>query len=499
MGRLVNRLALLLGIAVMYQTGQRIDNETIVDWAPQPGPQTEALARIEKEVGVGGGRFGGKSDLGRAFLVKPTPSGLLPYEHPEYAALVIRKNHDDLSDWIERARRFYAPTGATMTGGAKSGALLRWPSGAYARTGHLADEKAYEKYQGHEYQRMLIEETEQIPRFSDYQKLLGSCRNTKIDGMPAQCMTNFNPGGIGHVWLKQHFVDHCFNTPYHDTTTGEWRIFVQVLAKHNAIGCKKDPAYIAYLNGLEPKLRAAWRDGNWDVFSGQFFDSWDPRVHIVDPFELPREWHRYRGLDWGHTAPAAVVWVAVDYEGNHWQYREYYQGGKEPYRLAHTILEMTPRAEHVLTTLASPDIWARNQYGRGPNYEQFTTESIQQLLEAAGLYVQMANNDRKSGWAKMRDLLAHDANRPPKYRVFRSCPETCRTIPALIHDEKNVEDIPKSAEDHIAEAIRYLVMHTAQSVMPESPKPFTQRYLEEMMIQQGQSPGGSVPGWGNQL
>lgn len=43
------------------------------------------------------------------------------------------------------------------------------------------------------------------------------------------------------------------------------------------------------------------------------------------PQGLPLEWKRLLGVDWGDRAPFAAIWIAVDFEGNLWVYREVYQ------------------------------------------------------------------------------------------------------------------------------------------------------------------------------
>ena len=110
-------------------------------------------------------------------------------QFPDARMLVIRRNADDLADWIDRAHKMYPY--AKITG---KPATIRFPSGAIIRTGHLKDDQAYTKYQGHEYQRVLIEELTQIPSEESYLKLISSCRST-IEGIEAKIFFTSNQAG----------------------------------------------------------------------------------------------------------------------------------------------------------------------------------------------------------------------------------------------------------------------------------------------------------------
>jgi hypothetical protein len=35
-------------------------------------------------------------------------------------------------------------------------------------------------------------------------------------------------------------------------------------------------------------------------------------LHVVDPFDVPDEWRRVAGIDYGYAAPWAVEWIAQD-------------------------------------------------------------------------------------------------------------------------------------------------------------------------------------------
>jgi len=448
-----------------------------IAWKPNPGPQTWALQRKEREVLYGGARGGGKSEAGRAWLIKP------PYiANPRYQALVIRKNAVDLTEWVSLARTFYKPLGAKLAGNPP---VIKFPSGATIWTGHLKDANSYEKYQGWSLQKILVEELTQIPRESDYEKLISSCRST-IEGLSAQVFATTNPGGPGHVWVRSRFVETSRLKTYTvnpDDPPNQHitRIFIPAKMEDTPQLIERDPAYVASINNIaDEKLRRAWRDGDWDVFSGMFFDMWDKNIHIVKPFVIPKGWSKYRGLDFGYTAPAAVVWVAVDFSGNHYVYREYYETQNVPRVMARKVLGMTPRDETIIQTLADPSIWAKNQYGTGEALEQYTTKSIQELFQEEGLYCTKANNDRLSGWQYFRDLLSHDANRKPRLYVFENCLNTIRTLPGLVHDENNVEDLNTDSDDHIADALRYCLLHTVAAHRPSRELSEQDKFIEKI-------------------
>jgi hypothetical protein len=44
---------------------------------------------------------------------------------------------------------------------------------------------------------------------------------------------------------------------------------------------------------------------------GAYFDCWRYDLHVVEPFEVPAHWARFRSMDWGSAKPFSVGWWAI--------------------------------------------------------------------------------------------------------------------------------------------------------------------------------------------
>jgi len=287
----------------------------IVKWKPQE-KQEIALASNADEILFGGARGGGKTDAGMAWL-------MYDLNNPKYRALVIRRNATDLTDWIDRASRMYSGAGGKFKGD-----TFFFPSGARIRTGHLADKEAYQKYQGHEYQKMLIEELTHIARESDYEKLLASCRST-VDGLIPQIFNTTNPDGAGHEWVKDRW--QIPDMPHEVVVTfrkGRKLSFIPSSVYDNPILIEKDKGYVTYLESLtDDELRRAWLEGSWEGFGveGAYYKEAIHRAeeenrivpNLYDPMLPVHTWCDL-GIDdsfaIGYFQVAHKQWRVIDYD-----------------------------------------------------------------------------------------------------------------------------------------------------------------------------------------
>jgi len=223
-------------------------------WKPTT-KQTIMLASTARYILFGGSRGGGKTDSAIRWFLDYT-------QNPNFRGLVIRKNATDLTDFVERATLVWKHYGAIKTGKL---AVFKFPNGAIIYTGHLADKNAYEKYQGHEYHKILIEELTHIPTQELFEKLMGSLRSTD-KSLPPQFLATTNPGGAGHHWVKEYWhigeVDYPPLKKFNDN--GNTKIFIPANIDENPHLALKDPSYVRFLENLPADLREKWLKGNWD-------------------------------------------------------------------------------------------------------------------------------------------------------------------------------------------------------------------------------------------
>ena len=55
--------------------------------------------------------------------------------------------------------------------------------------------------------------------------------------------------------------------------------------------------------------------------------------------------------------------------------------------------------------------------------------------------------------------LAFDEDGRPLLYIFNTCRHFIRTVPNLVYDDKDVEDINTDGEDHIYDELRYMCMN----------------------------------------
>lgn len=437
-------------------------------WSPQDGPQLDAInATWCRELFYGGARGGGKTDFLLGDYLQDVPT-----YHKHWQGILFRRTYKQLEEIIRRSQELYPPTGAIWKEGK---GRWEWPNGAMLRFRFLDSDSDAENYQGHSYPWLGYDELGNFPSIDPYKKLTACNRWADAEIPTKRIRATGNPGGPGQGWIKEYFIDDAplGFAPIEDPETERTRMYVPAKVWDNKILLDNDPGYIASLRGVgSPQLVRAWLDGDFNAVVGGYFPEFGER-HIIQPFEIPEHWTRFRAIDWGSAKPFVVQWMTIS-DGSLPQYhpnaiivyREWY-GGSGP------NVGMNPRLS---SREVAAGIKAREQQGERIAYTVIDPAAFKsddgpstgELLGNYGILCHGADNKRIVGWQTVRDRLIGYDGKPMLYVVGVACTNLVRTLPMLQHDIKHPEDCDTEGDDHCADTLRYGCM--SRPYTPPLPK-----------------------------
>ena len=402
-------------------------------------------------IAYGGARGGGKTHVLRMKAI----GGALRY--PGIRILIVRRQYPELEMSIINPMRAVIPPQLAKYNGTLH--MFFFQNHSTIKFGHYSIGDDVE-YQGQEYDWIFIDEATQ---FSEDQFLiLGACLRGTTQ-IPRRIYLTCNPGGIGHFWVKRLFVDRC----YRENEQPDDYTFIPATVYDNPSLLKHSPDYIKQLELLPENRRAAWLHGDWDALSGIFFPEIRPEIHQISDFwRIPKDWKKYRAIDYGLDM-FACIWVAQDYDGRNYVYREYQRPNLIVSEAARKMQELTPEWEEISATIAPSDIW---------NRQKDSGKSMADIFGECGVGLLHASSNRIQGWMAVHELLKplkHPEDRPGLL-FCKSCSNLFDSIRTIQHDENKVDDCAKEPHDitHTCDALRYYsVTRLMAAKRPEALEP----------------------------
>lgn len=177
--------------------------------------------------------------------------------------------------------------------------------------------------------------------------------------------------------------------------------------------------------------------------------------HIVEPFEIPTHWHRWIGADFGLQNPTAFAFLATDPEtGITYVYDEYKQAQKP----------VSFHSEQVMKRIKGIPYNVLKDMIGDAEAQKKTAQSEVSLFEnyaEYGVYWSPSTKKLQDSIMKKYSYFEHG-----RLKIFSSCVETIDEISQYKYPERKLdkevknEDIyekPKAVNDHLMDAIRYVV------------------------------------------
>lgn len=408
--------------------------------------------------------FGGAAGGGKSYG-QLIDAFLYALKYPKSKQIIFRRTFPDLEKSLIRSSlELYPRDVATYTSNKH---IWTFKNGSIIDFGYIDSEKDVYQYQSAEYDVIRFDELTHFTEYM-YTYMISRCRGA--NPYPKMIKSSTNPGGVGHTWVKERFIDigepnKIHECPLNDETTETGtRIFIPSLVTDNKFMLSYDPDYIKRLDNLPEKERKALKDGDWDIYDGMFFPEFKRRIHVIEPFIIPEEWDRYITLDYGLDM-FAVLFIARDPKGKAYVYNEIHKNNLIVSE-ARQVLKSVMRHYKYVSKYAPPDLWNRNRD---------TGKSTAELFREGNIDLTKSSNNRIVGWQAVKEWLkvkkvkneqTGEIYEDSDLKIFSNCINLIKYLPQLQHSEKNPNDVATEPHEptHITDALRYFcVMRTNPS------------------------------------
>ena len=448
---------------------QRQKKEVV--FSPNAGPQTEFLAASEREVLFGGAAGGGKS---RGLLADP----MRYFSNSAFSGLLLRRTNDELRQLVSESQELYPKAYPGAKWQEKKSQWI-FPSGARLWMTYLERPEDVMRYQGQAFCWIGWDELTQHPTSFAYLYMLSRLRTTD-PSLPLCVRATTNPGSSGHGWVKKMFIDPAPAGKAFDATdldTGKPLVFPkghekegQALFRRRFIPSKlsdnpylaDDGQYEANLLSLPENQRRQLLDGDWAVADGAAFSEFRQSKHVIEPYDIPHNWRRFRSCDYGYSSYSAVHWFAIDPNYSTLiNYRELYLTKHTGRDLAKAVLAAED-GEKIDYGILDSSCW----HNRG-----FTGPSIAEEMISQGTRWRPSdrtNGARVAGKNRFHEVLKVDeVTGLPGIQFFNTCRQIIADLPVIPADPKGSDDIdPRYASDHAYDSVRYAVMSRPRAYSP---------------------------------
>ena len=261
-----------------------------------------------------------------------------------------------------------------------------------------------------------------------------------------QMRGSFNPVSSTH-WIKGKFFDNPDPNVLAHSSTFLDNLFVDEQYKMRMERRRE----------RDPECYRVYALVEWGLLGGQYFNNWSENLHVIKPFKIPDGWMRFRCMDWGSYHPYACYWIAVDYDGVMYVYRELYGyggkanvGTKEPSTLVAQRIADSESADKRLIRYAVLDnaCWGKQDTGAPSIAEEINRV----LMDNGCMMFNPSVKGREQVGEEIRLRLQgwedKEGKRHPGIKVFNTCFHLIRTLPEITHDKNQPEKYDTNGEDH---------------------------------------------------
>lgn len=428
-----------------------VDETAMVHRAEFRGAAKEFMAYRGAEVVLEGPAGTGKS---RVCLTKIHLACLMT---PGVKALIVRKTAvsltaSTLATFREKVAKEAIAAGAVVWygGSQQEPAGYRYENGSVINVGGMDNP---DKVLSTEYDLVFVDECTEVLE-KDWNTLMSRMRNGRISFQ--QIMGACNPGSPAHWLLVRAKASLRMLHSRHQDNPAYF--------SREGVPTEAGRAYLAILNSLTGLQRLRLLEGKWAAADGIIFESFDPALHVIPRFEIPRDWPRYWAVDFGFVHPFVLQMWAKDPDGRLYMYREVQYSKRLVEDHAKTALETVghydksgrlvwdePRPRAILTDHQAEDRATLEKHlGMSTKPAKKTVSDGIQAVESR-LKLQADG--------KPRLLILEDSIVETDQELLQAGKPTCLAdeLPGYVWGNSKTKEAPLKENDDACDTMRYVV------------------------------------------
>jgi phage terminase large subunit len=254
----------------------------------------------------------GPAETGKTFAALHKLDGLL-WKYAGAQAVLVRKVRDTIHPTALQTyvKKVLPPGSPVAAYGGEKPQWFDYPNGSRLWLAGIDDPG---KALSSERDFIFVNQAEELSA-DDWQVLTTRATGRAGHAACGQVIGDCNPGPPHH-WIKNRPSLKVLESRHEDNPT-LWDARRREWTEQG----RRTLAVLAALTGVR---RERLFKGKWVGAEGTVYE-FDEAVHLVERFDPPAAWRRFRSIDFGFTNPFVCQWWALDSDGRMYLYREVYR------------------------------------------------------------------------------------------------------------------------------------------------------------------------------
>lgn len=205
------------------------------------------------------------------------------------------------------------------------------------------------------------------------------------------------------------------------------------------------------------------RYGKFMQMGGLVYGEFDENIHVIDPFDVPKDWYDNISIDPGLNNPLSCHWYA-EYDGNVYVIAEHFESGKDVAYHAQRIKEISSSLDW---PLHNGRICALIDSAAGQKTLASSKSVVDLFYENDILVNPKVNKDMFSGINVVKRYL-RDGQGKAHLFIFKNCVNLIQEFKSYWWSDKS--DNPIKKDDHALDELRYYLVSKNKPLKSEQTK-----------------------------